>query len=165
MVQLHLALPEIIGKDMKIQYIKGDLFTTEHKYILHGCNSLGVMGSGVAKTVRQLYPSAYDAYNIWCSKGFKLGKYLAVTCGDKIIINAVTQQRYGKVSEQQGPNPVRYVSYDAVAEIFSELDTNYAGVTIAMPMVGAALGGGSWSVVSAIIEAECKTIQPVVYQL
>ena len=159
---------------MKIQYIKGDLFSTEHKYILHGTNSLGVMGSGVAKTVRQLYPSAYEAYNIWCSRGFKLGKYLAVTCGDKVIINAVTQQRYGKVSvtaryskvsEQQGPNPVRYVSYDAVAEIFSELDTNYSGVTIAMPLIGCALGGGSWSVVSAIIEAECKTIQPIVYQL
>lgn len=150
---------------MKIEYVKGDLFSTEHKYILHGCNSLGVMGSGVAKTVRQLYPNAYDAYNIWCSRGFKLGKFLAVTCGDKVIINAVTQQRYGKVSEQQGPNPVRYVSYDAVAEIFSELDSNYAGVTIAMPLIGCALGGGSWSVISAIIEAECKTIQPIVYQL
>ena len=150
---------------MKIQYIKGDLFSTEHKYILHGCNSLGVMGSGVAKTVRQRYPDAYETYHHWCSRGFKLGKYLAVDCGDKIIINAVTQQNYGKVAEQQGPNPVRHVSYDAVAEIFNELNTNYAGITIAMPRVGAALGGGSWDVISAIIESECKTIQPVVYQL
>lgn len=150
---------------MKIEYIQGDLFSTEHKYILHGTNSKGVMGSGIAKTVRQLYPSAYDAYNTWCSRGFKLGKYLAVTCDDKVIINAVTQQNYGTVAEQRGPNPVRHVSYDAVAEIFSELNSQYSGVTIAMPIVGCDLGGGSWSVISAIIEAECKTIQPVVYQL
>ena len=164
-VRLHLALPTNIGKYMKIQYIQGDLFSTEHKYILHGCNSLGVMGSGIAKTVRQLYPAAYDAYNLWCSKGFRLGKYLAVTCDDKVIINAVTQQKYGKLSEQRGPNPVRYVSYDAIAEIFAELNTQYAGNTITMPLVGCDLGGGSWSVVSAIIESECKTIQPIVYRL
>lgn len=150
---------------MKIEYRSGDLFETDIHYILHGTNSRGVMGSGVAKTVRQLYPSAYDAYSIWCSRGFRLGKYLAVTCGDKVIINAVTQQNYGTVAIQQGLSPFRHVSYDAVAEIFSDLNTNYAGVTIAMPMVGAALGGGSWSVISAIIEAECKTIQPIVYQL
>lgn len=150
---------------MKIEYRSGDLFKTEIHYILHGCNSKGVMGSGVAKTVRQLYPSAYDAYNIWCSRGFKLGTSLLVECGDKTIINAVTQQNYGTVAIQQGPNPVRHVSYDAVAEIFSELEQIIPHEIIAMPLIGCALGGGSWSVISAIIEAECKTIQPVVYQL
>lgn len=150
---------------MKIQYVKGDLFATEVHYILHGCNSKGVMGSGVAKTVRARYPEAYEQYAVWCSRGFRLGTSLLVSCSDKIIINAVTQQNYGKVAEQTGPNPIRYVSYDAVADIFAQLDQLIPNVTIAMPMIGAALGGGSWDVISAIIEAECKTIQPVVYQL
>lgn len=150
---------------MKIEYVKGDLFKTDAKYILHGCNSKGVMGSGVAKTVRALYPEAYERYTVWCSKGFRLGTSLLVACGDKTIINAVTQQNYGKVAEQTGPNPVRYVSYDAVADIFAELETLIPNTTIAMPLIGCALGGGAWSVVSAIIESSCKTIQPVVYQL
>lgn len=150
---------------MKIEYVQGDLFSTEHSYILHGCNSKGVMGSGVAKTVRAKYPEAYERYALWCAKGFRLGTSLLVNCGDKVIINAVTQQNYGKVSEQTGPNPVRYVSYDAVATIFEELETLIPNTTVAMPLIGCALGGGSWSVVSAIIEAECKTIQPIVYQL
>lgn len=150
---------------MKIEYVKGDLFKTDAKYILHGCNSKGVMGSGVAKTVRALYPEAYERYTFWCSKGFRLGTSLLVTCGDKTIINAVTQQNYGKIAEQTGPNPVRYVSYDAVADIFAELETLIPNTTIAMPLIGCALGGGAWSVVSAIIESSCKTIQPVVYQL
>jgi O-acetyl-ADP-ribose deacetylase (regulator of RNase III) len=150
---------------MKIRYIEGDLFNTEYEYILHGCNSKGVMGSGVAKAVRALYPEAYEQYTVWCSKGFRLGTSLLVSCGEKTIINAVTQQNYGKAAEQLGPNPVRYVSYDAVADIFVELERLIPNATVAMPLVGCALGGGDWSVVSAIIETECKTIQPVVYEL
>lgn len=150
---------------MKIEYIQGDLFRTEHELLLHGCNSKGVMGSGVAKIVKALYPNNYEAYALWCSKGFRLGQYLAVPERGKVIINAVTQQNYGKVSEQTGPNPVRYVSYDAIAEIFASLNKVYANSTIAMPRIGAALGGGDWSVISAIIESECKSIQPVVYSL
>ena len=150
---------------MKIKYRLGDLFSTDIELILHGCNSKGVMGSGVAKIVRERYPEAYESYALWCSKGFRLGQYLAVPSNNKIIINAVTQQNYGKAIEQLGPNPVRYVSYDAVAEIMHSLSKVYAGSTIAMPTIGAALGGGDWAVISAIIESELKTVQAVVYQL
>jgi O-acetyl-ADP-ribose deacetylase (regulator of RNase III) len=150
---------------MKIEYRQGDLFTTEIELILHGTNSKGVMGSGVAKIVKEQFPSAYAAYHLWCSKGFRLGQYLAVPERNKVIINAVTQQNYGKAVEQLGPNAIRYVSYDAVAEIMHALNKAYTGSTIAMPTIGAALGGGDWSVISAIIESELKTVQPVVYIL
>lgn len=150
---------------MKIEYRQGDLFSTDIELILHGCNAKGVMGSGVAKVVKQSFPDTYEAYALWCSKGFRLGQYLAIAERGKIIINAVTQQNYGKVVEQTGPNPIRYVSYDAVAEIMHSLNTVYAGSIIAMPRIGAALGGGDWSVISAIIESELKTVQAVVYQL
>ncbi len=150
---------------MKIEYRQGDLFSTDIELILHGCNSKGVMGSGVAKIVREMHPTAYEQYTMWCSKGFRLGQYLAVPSNNKIIINAVTQQNYGKAAEQLGSNPVRYVSYDAVAEIMYSLNKVYSGSTIAMPTIGAALGGGDWAVISAIIESELKTVQAVVYQL
>jgi O-acetyl-ADP-ribose deacetylase (regulator of RNase III) len=148
---------------MKIEYRQGDLFATDIKYILHGCNSKGVMGSGVAKAVRNIYPDAYDAYTIWCSKGFRLGTSLLVHTKDKTIINAVTQQSYGRVSIQTSNNPVRHVSYDAVSDIFKQLETLIPSSVVAMPKIGSALGGGDWSVLSAIIESECKTIKPVVY--
>jgi len=150
---------------VKIEYRNGDLFSTDIELILHGCNSKGVMGSGVAKIVREQFPGTYAAYQLWCSKGFRLGQYLAVPERGKVIINAVTQQEYGKVAVQTGPNPVRYVSYDAVAEIMHSLNKAYPGSTIAMPTIGAALGGGDWAVISAIIESELKTVQAVVYRL
>lgn len=150
---------------MKIEYRKGDLFSTDVGIILHGCNSKGVMGSGVAKIVRERFPAAYEAYTLWCSKGFRLGQYIAVPEHGKIIINAVTQQNYGKVVDQTGPNPVRYISYDAVAEIMNSLNKEYSGSVIAMPTIGAALGGGDWSVISAIIESELTDVKAVVYKL
>lgn len=148
---------------MNIEYRNGDLFATELPFILHGCNSKGVMGSGVAKRVKELYPEAFEQYTLWCSKGFRLGHCLAVQTKGKTILNAVTQQNYGKVSEQTGPNPVRHVSYDAVADIFRDLEKTIPDTVIAMPRIGAQLGGGNWNVIAAIIESECKTIQPVVY--
>lgn len=150
---------------MKIDYIKGDLFTSPYRYILHGCNSKGVMGSGVARAVKELYPKAFEEYSLWCSKGFRLGQFLAVDCGDATIINAVTQQNYGKAVTQLGPNPERFVSYDAVAQIMSQINKTFSGETIAMPTIGAALGGGKWEVISAIIETELTTVKPVVYTL
>ena len=41
----------------------GDLFgSVEHGLIVHGCNALGVMGSGFAKLVRDKCSVAYQAY-------------------------------------------------------------------------------------------------------
>jgi O-acetyl-ADP-ribose deacetylase (regulator of RNase III) len=148
---------------MPVKVIKGDLFYTDCSIILHGCNSRGVMGSGVAKTIKQLYPKAYEEYALWCSKKFTLGLYQAVDCGSKIIINAVTQQNYGKVSEQTGPNPVRHVSYDAVADIMKHLNIDYAGRSIAMPMIGSSLGGGKWPIIESIIRSELLDVQALVY--
>lgn len=150
---------------MKIEYRIGDLFSTDIDYILHGCNAKGVMGSGVAKIVKERFPKAYDEYAQWCYKGFRLGQVLIVPTNGKFIINAVTQQNYGKVAEQLGPNPKRYVSYDAVAEIMNNLNLTLSGSVIAMPTIGASLGGGDWNVIAAIIESELKDVQAVVYRL
>lgn len=45
-----------------MKYIHGDLFAVNSGIILHGCNSHGVMGSGVAKTFKKLYPEAFKKY-------------------------------------------------------------------------------------------------------
>jgi O-acetyl-ADP-ribose deacetylase (regulator of RNase III) len=36
---------------------------------------------------------------------------------------------------------------------------------VAMPQIGAGLGGGDWTVIAAIIESELTDVQPVVYIL
>lgn len=146
---------------MKIEYIKGDLFTTDIKYIVHGCNDQGAMGSGVAKTIREKYTEAYKQYVLkWRDFGLKLGEVQYVETNGKVIVNAISQDNYGRDGR-------RYVSYEAITDIMKTLEKDLSGKidSIAMPQIGAGLGGGDWNIISEIIEKELISIQPVVYIL
>jgi O-acetyl-ADP-ribose deacetylase (regulator of RNase III) len=145
---------------MQIEYRKGDLLQTEVKHIIHGCNSKGVMGSGVAKVLREKYPRAYQEYNdSYNSYGLELGMIIVSVQDDgKIIHNAITQKDYGR-----DPSRV-YVSYWAIAEVFRKI--NQWGIKeIAMPKIGAGLANGDWNVISAIIENTLIDTKPYVYVL
>lgn len=142
-----------------LKYHKGDLFSTPDPIIAHGCNSMGVMGSGVAKIIRSKYPGAHDIY----SKSPKaLGTNIIYQHSDKIIVNMITQERYGRdVTE-------RYVSYDAVDSCFKHLiewmtEFNYKSVSI--PKIGAGLGNGNWDIISGIIGSHSGNITINVWEL
>ena len=145
---------------MKIEYIKGDLMTTDTRHIIHGCNAQGVMGSGVAKLIRDKYPSAYADYNdVYNNKGLELGEIVVSVQNDgKVIHNAITQKNFGRDAS------VVYVSYWAIAEVFRKIDS-FGVKEIAMPMIGAGLANGDWNVISAIIENTLQKTKPVVYQI
>lgn len=143
---------------MKIEYIEGDLLNTEIRHIIHGCNSHGVMGSGVAKAIRDKYPQAYRDYNdVYNNRGLDLGDIIASVQDDgKIILNAITQKDFGRVVGNV------YVSYWAIAEVFRKIEQWDVG-TVAMPKIGAGLANGDWNVIEAIIENTLVKTKPVVY--
>lgn len=147
---------------MNIEYFVGDLFDTDCRIIAHGCNAQGVMGGGVARIVRDRYPEAYEDYRrIADSEGLQLGRVYVTMCKEKLIANMITQDRFGADGK-------RYVSYDAVAKACESLDELAAKLKIdrvALPQIGAGLGGGDWKVIEAIIQASFNKTQPVVYLL
>lgn len=148
---------------MKIEYIVGDLFKTDAEVIAHGCNAQGVMGSGVARTVRDDYPKAYQDYVAAYDKiGLRLGAVIYSMVNPNLIIaNMITQERFGH-------GGTRWVSYDAIATAMETLnkDCRVFGVNqVAMPMIGAGLGGGNWDIIEQIIESSMVSVQPVVYLL
>jgi len=97
-----------------IRTVKGDI-TTASGIIVHGCNAQGVMGSGVALAIRRKYPGAYEVYrNAYETHGLRLGTYTFWCDGDVTVINAVTQEFYGKDGKQ-------YVDYGAVEEAFKSV--------------------------------------------
>lgn len=142
-----------------LKYHKGDLFSTSDPIIAHGCNSMGVMGSGVAKIIRSKYPGAYDIY----SKSLRaLGTNIIYHHFDKIIVNMITQERYGRDITE------RYVSYDAIDSCFKHLiewmiKFNYK--TVSIPKIGAGLGNGNWNIISEIIEFHSGNITINVWEL
>lgn len=169
---------------MKIEYVKGDLFSVTDSPIIHGCNNQGVMGSGVARIMRDLYPRVYYQYRSWYEDSQKtpmgpiaahlgameVGKYQIVsrlfpekTDGEDTfhVINAITQDFFGRDGRV-------FVKYDAIERIFTALNDEVEPrnwKTISMPLIGAGLGGGDWNRISEIIERSATKYQPMVYQL
>jgi O-acetyl-ADP-ribose deacetylase (regulator of RNase III) len=144
---------------MKIIYKIGDVTEASETIIAHGCNSHGVMGSGVARHIREKYPKAFLVYRTqYQLYGLYLGQ-VVYSEEDKIIANCITQKNYGNTGNV-------YVDYDAIKTCMENL-YSYAGRlgynAVAMPKIGAGLGGGDWSIISKIIEDIFVDIQPVVY--
>lgn len=140
-----------------ITYKRGNLLDVKSGIIVHGCNAAGIMGSGVAKQVKKIYPGAYEKYlhDIrvnYFSPG-DVSTYCAAT-DELYILSAITQKNYGRESD------TRYVSYDAVDECFKTIFKFSAmhALTVHIPLIGAGLGGGSWKVISSIIEEQANQI-------
>ena len=151
---------------MRIVYKKGDLFQASENIIIHGCNAQGVMGAGIAKQLKLIYPQAYQDYrNTFNLKGLTMGSVVWVDCGKKLIGNAIIQTYYGR---RKG---VVYCSYSAIKQCVVNVNhlvsqsywNNLLGNAVAMPKIGAGLAEGDWEIIARIIEAESTSFFPVVY--
>lgn len=146
-----------------IQYVTGDLLEATQKVIIHGVNAQGIMGSGVAKVIREKWPEVYESYHLhYKTFGLNLGDILPVNTVDgKIIVNAVTQENFGRDGRQ-------YCSYDAIEKCFEQINSravDWNVTEMALPKIGAGLGGGSWTIIENIILKTAKNYTPVVYSL
>lgn len=153
---------------MKIEYVKGNLVDAPESIIAQGCNAQGVMGSGVAKAIREKWPAVFTCYKRFVDSapdplGMICFTYVGTEETNKMIANMITQRFYGRNGE-------RYVNYDAVRKCMNLLNRR-AGMysapphRVAMPKIGAGLGGGDWNIIETIIEEESTNFQPVVYVL
>jgi len=89
--QLHIQCHKR-GIMMKVRYITGDLLSVKSGIIVHGCNSKGKMGAGIALAIRDKWPSVYEHYLMWDRP---VGDVQFNRVGDLIIVNAITQETYG----------------------------------------------------------------------
>ena len=148
---------------MKIRYDVGNVCDASQIAIAHGCNAQGVMGSGVARDVRSRWPNVYEVYHLrYQTFGLSLGEVIPVrTMDNKLVLNCITQHVFGRDGQ-------RYVDYEAIDKVFRTIDhkvMDWEVTEIAMPRIGAGLGGGDWNIISELIELNSSNYQPVVYDL
>lgn len=131
-----------------IKEMTGDIFymldTGVVQAIAHGCNARGAMGAGVAAVVSQRWPAMYQAYKETCALGmFNPGMHW--NCGDgKWVFNLFTQVN---------PGPCADLELIRKAVTGMDLHAQILGLTkIAMPWIGAGIGGLKWPDVKAAIE-------------
>lgn len=129
--------------------------------IAHQANCYCTFGSGIAKTIREKYPAAYEA-DCKTKKGdlSKLGTFSSATIhdGDRkfVIANVYGQGGFGKRNHGG-----RDTNYDALYDGLSMLnkfmsescDAHSSTLTLGIPYgIGCGLGGGSWKIVTAMLE-------------
>jgi len=122
--------------------------------IVHGCNSHGVMGSGVAKQIKDKWPDVYKNYDRrYLSQGLPMGSIDYIRVEPKVlVVNAITQKDYGRTSKL-------YVSYNSIEATFIRIndlmlnDAQYRIPKIVnFPLIGCGLANGDWDIVSKIID-------------
>lgn len=151
-----------------IKIIEGNLFDTDAKIICHQVNCQGVMGSGVAKQVKDKFSHVFDKYKIMCNstknKSELLGNILPVSenknieyCGSiddngRTIVNLFAQERYGYGGKC-------YTSYKDLRKCLEKVyemtwqKNNHFNSKIAMPyLMGCHRGGGDWDKVYKMID-------------
>ena len=140
---------------MKI--IEGELIKLaiggEFEVIVHGCNCFCSMGAGIAKSIKEVFPEAYEA-DLFTEKGSrdKLGSisFASVKRGEHriTIVNGYTQYT------ASGGGVL--VDYSAVLSVMNEVKSIFSGKRIGYPMIGAGLARGDWSIISKIIAEQLQ---------
>jgi hypothetical protein len=146
---------------------KGDLIkafqANKVDYIMHCVNCQGVMGGGIAKQIKDTFPVVYSEYVKYCkeisdSNENLLGNVLIVDN----VINIFAQNNFGMYERQ--------VHYGALWSCLAVLSSGFneikhsGKVRVGVPkLMCCGLAGGSWEVVSEMLEAFPPWVEIVVY--
>lgn len=126
---------------------EGDIFTTEMPAIGHGVNCQGLMGSGIAVTVRNKYPDVHAAYVKFCkSPGLYGGDVFIVKSevDGKYIFNLASQIKKGRHATYELLEASLWGAFKALE------DKEITG--FALPQIGCGIGGLKWHKALPIIE-------------
>lgn len=129
-----------------IQFIeRGDIFNipgvNNHA---HGCNCAGAMGKGIALQFKNKYPKMYSEYHTLCKDSlFNPGDVFDYDYGNGHIYNLATQVSW------KTPARLEYIE-NTVCRML-ELATLDNVTKIALPAIGAGLGGLNWNDVKEIL--------------
>lgn len=130
-----------------IEFKKGDIFKSDCEAITNCVNCCGVMGAGLAKQFKIRYPQMYKEYVEVCNMGElspgKMHIWENPNGSPKYIINFPTKDDW------QNDSKMKYIIQGLVGLKNEILARNIK--SIAIPALGAGLGGLSWDTVKQYI--------------
>lgn len=137
---------------MSLKFISGDITKCDADYICHQVNCQGVMGSGVAKAIKDKWPEVYSDYRrfyenmIWSNRLPLNQIQIVIVSTEQSVINMFAQEYYGYDGDQ-------YTSYDAFWKCLNKIKNKVPkGSTIAFPSkIGCCRGGANWQVILTMI--------------
>ncbi len=133
-----------------ITYCQGNLLNADVDALVNAVNTVGVMGKGIALAFKQRFPANYQAYAAACQRGEVQTGRMFITetpalLGPRWIVNFPTKQHW------RDPSRLEWVRSGLQDLRRFLLDVHVASV--ALPALGSGLGGLSWPMVRAEMEA------------
>jgi len=133
-----------------IEYIQGNIFTSNAKVLVNTVNTVGVMGKGVALEFKKYYPNMFDEYKKLCDeKKFDIGDLHLYKTSNKWILNFPTKKHW------RNPSKIEYIEQGLQRLV---QDAAKMQITdIAMPKLGCGNGGLDWELqVKPLVEKYLK---------
>ncbi len=147
-----------------IEYTSGDILRCEADALVNTVNCVGVMGRGIALQFKNMYPANFKAYEAACKReevqpgGMFVFETEQLT-PPRFIINFPTKRHW------RGKSRIEDIEAGLVDLVNVIRDKNIR--SIAIPPLGAGLGGLDWKEVRPRIEhalGELEGVQVIVYE-
>jgi O-acetyl-ADP-ribose deacetylase (regulator of RNase III) len=123
-----------------ITYVKGNLFTSPAKVLTNTVNTVGVMGKGIAKTAKEIYPEMFRRYQELCErKQLTVGTLWLYKTPHKWILNFPTKAHWRQ------PSKPEYI--EAGLKKFVMIYASQGITSIAFPRLGCGNGELDWETV------------------
>ena len=121
-----------------LTYIVGDIFQSPAHVLVNTVNTVGVMGKGIAKKFKAIYPEMFEQYRRLCeSKKLTVGKVWLYKTPNKWILNFPTKTTWRKPSE------LEYIEAGLKAFVNGYAERGIS--SIAFPTLGCGNGELDWN--------------------
>lgn len=146
----------------RIQRTSGNIFESPAEALVNPVNCVGVMGKGLALAFKRAFPAMFESYREACKAGeLEPGRVHVWQAPDgaspRAVINFPTKRHFRSKSRLEDIE----VTLPALTDAVSRLGI----ASIAIPGLGAGLGGLSWSDVEPPIVAAFETLPDVAVYL
>lgn len=135
-----------------ITYVKTNLFESPAQVLVNTVNTVGVMGKGIAKQFKEIYPDMFKEYQLFCEKELlTVGKLWIYKTQHKWILNFPTKKHW------RSPSKLEYI--ESGLQKFVETYSEKGIYSISFPLLGCGNGGLDWeSEVQPLMEKYLKPL-------
>lgn len=120
-----------------ITYVQGGFFTSPAAILVNTVNTVGIMGKGIAKDFKAIYPEMFGVYQDACERGeFQIGSLMLYRSEHKSVLNFPTKRHW----KQKSQLPDIEVGLKTFVERYDELGIG----SVAFPQLGCGNGELDW---------------------
>ena len=120
-----------------ITYVVCDLFASPAQTLVNTVNTVGVMGKGIAKDFKAIYPEMFVRYQELCERRqFNIGQLWPYRTSNKLVLNFPTKKHW------RSPSRPEYI--EAGLKTFAEKYHLYGVTSVSFPLLGCGNGELDW---------------------